>query len=613
MTRTLVLLTALLAPTVAAAATVKASSELKDSEGKKHTADMAFDGLLQTGWAEADVGPGAGSWVELKLDKATDVQSVSVWAGNLVQGQRSLKEFGRPKVVTVTLTTKEGPVTQQVRLLDGATEGPQRVDVPIAGQATAVKVTLDEVYEGGVFNDTYVAEIGLNFNGGERPSQVDTAVKWQGTDAAEKAAEKNKTQIVAWFDAISAAEFGDADTLAKIMDQAADGAPFMRDRARNVPYGWRVLAVPPDDVAIEAIMKLKDANAIPALEMAALRVPGKDANKLREKGEMLEAYAELASGGNRNVQNWGESGWEVGALRSFKEPLNLQIDQFGDIYVADVGNHRVQRFDRQGKATRQWGGEPGISNVWFGKTRKYYVAGSTPGEKAGQFSNPVDLAMVPGKKADGMVVLDAKGRVTRFDEEGKPVISWNLRTDDGISAGVGQEGYIEYLKGDKILVAWGRDCFLYDLNAEELATWQIAVNDGTPNGSVALRNGKVAFIFGRQLVMYSPTDGFRHGNLLGEAAELGEGFEDWDVTLDQDGKLWAVTDRGLAVKYKKPGKVDYTVQITDYELESPRLAVYDDLVFVTDRDAILKVDALELKAKAELAAQDAAAEPPVPE
>ena len=37
----------------ALAGTPKASSELRDDDGKRHSASMAFDGRLQTGWAEA--------------------------------------------------------------------------------------------------------------------------------------------------------------------------------------------------------------------------------------------------------------------------------------------------------------------------------------------------------------------------------------------------------------------------------------------------------------------------------------------------------------------------------------------------------------------------------
>ena len=80
-----------------------------------------------------------------------------------------------------------------------------------------------------------------------------------------------------------------------------------------------------------------------------------------------------------------------------------------------------------------------------------------------------------------------------------------------------------------------------------------------------------------------------------------------DVTLDDRKKLWAVTDTGWAIKYKKPGKVDWKVRISDVDLVRPRIAVLDNFVYVVERDRVIKVDALELKRKAELAAEEAAA------
>jgi hypothetical protein len=478
-------------------------------------------------------------------------------------------------------------------------EGPQRIDVPVAGNATAVRVSVDEAFEGYVYNDTFVAEIALNFVGGERPDSVDVAQRWQGTPAAETAWQKNKDHIVALFDTINAAEFGDSDALDAIMDQAGDGAPFMRDRIRDVPFGWRVSALPPDEVAIDALLKLKDPNGIPALEIAALRLHGDDASGLAERVEMFYAYQELIGGGSSNIPYWGQEGWEPGALRSFGEPMGIAIDQFADLYVADLGNSRIQRFNREGRADRQWGGEAGIANAWFGGTRRYYVAGAAPAEEPGRFVNPVDVAVIPGKDADGFAVLDARGRVQVFDGAGDTTIGWTVRSEDTIVPGVGGEGYIEWV-GDRLVVVWGGEAMVYGLDAEE--TGRFEIEDGTPNGAVALK-GKLGLIFGKELVLYS-IDGFRHGNLLDEQDARGLGYEDWDVAVDERGKLWAVTDTGTVVKYKKPGRVDYAVGVGTTSLSHPRLAVYDDIVFVLESDRILRADALELHARAELAEKE---------
>ncbi|MEW6247515.1 MAG: 6-bladed beta-propeller [Nitrospirota bacterium] len=44
---------------------------------------------------------------------------------------------------------------------------------------------------------------------------------------------------------------------------------------------------------------------------------------------------------------------EAGQLRS---PWGIAVDSQGDVYVTDTGNHRVQKFDREGNFVTQWGG-----------------------------------------------------------------------------------------------------------------------------------------------------------------------------------------------------------------------------------------------------------------
>lgn len=602
MTRAL-LLSLALAPALAAAAP-RASSELRTADGVRHTAALAFDGLLQTGWAEGDTGPGAGAWIELPLQRATEVHSVSIWPGNLSQGRRSLREHGRPRVLQVVLVAADGSEVEKTVTLEDVTKtGPQRIDVEFEEpvEARSVKVIVAEAFEGGVFNDTYLAEVGVNFSSGESGRAAERLVEWQGSDESVRLYQSNKEEIVGLFDTISGAQFGDADALGELMDRAADGAPYLRGRAlRYVSDGYRVQALPPDDVAVSALLKLKDANAIPALEMAALRLTGREAAELEEKVEMFYAYQELIGGGDPNISYWGQEGWELGALRSFGEPLGVEMTVFGEVLVADLANHRIQRFNPEGRADRVWGGEAGITDVWLGGDRPWYVAGSEPGTEPGRFTLPVDIEVIPGKESYRFAVLDAEGRVQLFDEDGNVTLGWEVLTDHDLTAGVGGEGYLEYHRG-KLVVIWQDNVWVYNLEAEELASFKI--EDGRPNGAEMLRNGKLALIFGDKLIEYS-LDGFRHGALLGD--ELGHGFEDWDVTLDEDGRLWVITDAGLAVKYKKPGRVDFTVQVSDFSLQSPRLAVYDDLLYIVERDRILKVDALELLAEAEAAEAEAA-------
>ncbi|MEQ1507653.1 MAG: hypothetical protein ABMB14_35815, partial [Myxococcota bacterium] len=311
------------------------------------------------------------------------------------------------------------------------------------------------------------------------------------------------------------------------------------------------------------------------------------------RAKLFDAYQELLGGGGRNQPPWGSEGIAKGALRGLGEPLDVVADSYGGLYVCDTGNNRVQRFGVEtGVVDKVWGApEGGVTDVWFTGTRDAYASGSAPGEADGQFVNPVDLALVPGKDGDAVLVLDAHGRITTIDPNGNVASVRKLTFTEGISAG---EGHILYNKG-KVVVVWGNEgVVLSQSDGEELGRFEL--EDGVPSSAVIFPNGKIGLVYGSKLILYS-TDGFRHGDLLGDS--LGGGFESWAVTFDERGKLWAVLDTGTVVKFKKPGKVDYTVSVGEYSWDVPRLAVFGDHVFVTEHDRILHADALDLHQKEE--------------
>lgn len=593
---------AALAPS-AQAARVKASSELTDREGTVHGAENAFDGLLSTGWSEGEMGVGEGSWIELDLGEATDVASVSIWPGDLSNGERSLKENGRPHTVTVTLEGGDEPISRQVRVRDGAKVGLQRVDVDVRGTARTIRITIDDAYAGFLYNDTYIAEVAVNFSTrtGSTAKAMDRLAQWQESRAGVSASEAHETEVIRLFDVIDQAEFGDRDSLRTLMGFATDGAPYLQEQVRRyVPAGYRIQALPPDPMSIEALLKIKDPNAIPALRVAALRSGKQLATKLKVAASYFEAFASLDSGGRRSIPIWGDTGWERGALQGLGEPLAIGLGVYGDVYVADVANHRVQVFTREGTVRSAWGrGEPEVTQAWYGGKREFYVAGSAPSTDPGGFSNPIDLTVVQDKDDETVYVLDALGRVQWFrGSTGERLGGFTAQAETGVSPGVGGEGFVLVVKG-KVVVVWGNEVIVHDEEGTELSRYDL--EEGVPVDVVGMKNGKLLVGY-RDLVAIYNLDGFRHGDVLEDA--LPRGYESYTMTLDERGKLWIVTDHGYALKYKKPGKEDYRVQWKSVGVDVPRIAVFEDLLHVAHGDAIEVVDALELKAEAELAAEE---------
>jgi DNA-binding beta-propeller fold protein YncE len=79
---------------------------------------------------------------------------------------------------------------------------------------------------------------------------------------------------------------------------------------------------------------------------------------------------------------------EAGQLRS---PWGIAVDAAGDVYVTDTGNHRIEKFDKEGNFITQWGGY---------------------GNGDGQFNFPYGLAV--DAKGSVFVVDSGNTRVQQF-------------------------------------------------------------------------------------------------------------------------------------------------------------------------------------------------------
>lgn len=566
-----------------------ASSYKKDAP-----TSLAVDGQLQTAWMEDAAGHGTAEQYTLNLHTSMEIKSLSIWPGNLSNGSRSFKQYARPKLIRVLIDGKQ--VGEPIRLTDTM----RRFDIDVETTGRKIEIVVDEVFEGLVYSDMAIAEIAVNF-----PDQTQSKrmQQWIDSKDGQRRTDKFIEELNVAYNSCKTAEFGDKESFEKIGQAAADGSPLYQQKVKAyVPDGFRIQALPSDPTAQKALRKLQNPNGVPYLELAALRSWGKERRLIQADAEYLLAYGDLIGGPNRNVRFWGESGWSVGELQSFGEPLPLEVNRFGDIYIADTGNNRIQLFNPDGRSIRQWGNpKAGITNAWYSKNRPYYASGSEPGRKSGQFTNPVDVTLLPEKEVDGFATLEANGRVQLFDSEGRALISWTASPSYAPEGGLGGTAYIAYLpKRDYICTILQDEGICFNRDAEELHRWEIP--DGTPNAVEVLPNDKILMAFGDTVVAYT-FDGFRDRVIM-DSKVLGEGFESLDMTLDENNKLWILTDRGMAYKFKRPGKVDFSMPVIDRAIRYPRIAVIEDIMYITSDDQIEMVDIRQRKIDLEDAAKD---------
>lgn len=110
-----------------------------------------------------------------------------------------------------------------------------------------------------------------------------------------------------------------------------------------------------------------------------------------------EAFANT-SASHPFILEWGESGLMKAGYFSF--PQNLASDDFGNIYVTDLGNMRVQKFDNDGTFLNAWG---------------------SSGSGSGQFRSPMGIEVFEGS----VFVVDSQlNRIQKFDLDGNFVTKW---------------------------------------------------------------------------------------------------------------------------------------------------------------------------------------------
>jgi len=144
---------------------------------------------------------------------------------------------------------------------------------------------------------------------------------------------------------------------------------------------------------------------------------------------------------------WGEYG---SASSQFNYPRAIALGRYGRIYVADTGNHRIQKFGQTGNYVTQWGslgsgngqlnspwgvcGDPNSGYIYvadtynhrvqkFSNTGTYIRKWGSNGSANGQFRYPAGIAV--DQSGYVYVVDNNNHRVQKFTSAGVFVSSWS--------------------------------------------------------------------------------------------------------------------------------------------------------------------------------------------
>ncbi len=543
---------------------------------------QAFDGLLDTSWAEGKPTVGLGEWLEVDLGADVEVEFLSIWGGSF-SDEESWRARSRLAVATVTATGPDGEITRTADIGDRFA----RKDVRIGAAIRSLRITIDEVHEGGVFSETHIAEVAFNFREGPNKELEETIQKnlarYRSTRDSDKKAEE------ALEKAYAAAREGEEyrENFRLISRTAARGHDYRGTAVQKyVPVGFRLQHLSFHEGAVDMLGRLKDANAINALQRAAAGAFSVDDREwLHGAVAYFRAYQSLLRTPRSTVPNWGSEGMERGAFQSRGEPLAMATDSLGNVYVADVGNNRVQRLSEAGTADRVLGGEKkAIVETWFGDSTEPYASGAAAGTKPGLFNQPVHLTV---GNYDILAVIDADMRMQTFDGEGKPLAQWQVDTKWRPRAGRGVSTPILTWMEDDFYLLVEDEVIIYSSKGEQKKRYHL--EGGKVQCAVIAAGGKllVRHVGEGEIIEYKPEDGFRQGRWTKKGLP-DDGSEDWDMATDEDDNVYVITDAGMLYKWNKRGKFREQREFFENARDVPRISVFSPIVYVSAKNEITR-------------------------
>ena len=184
-----------------------------------------------------------------------------------------------------------------------------------------------------------------------------------------------------------------------------------------------------------------------------------------------DGFVYVADAGNHRIQkftangqfvtNWGGPSTvetEAGIPRGFNDPWDVAVAPDGMIYIADTWNHRIQKLDAEGHLVTSWG--------LFGQ----YGPGDTAGQSA--FYGPRSIVIGPGGRV--YVADTGNKRIQVFESDGRFATQWGGGgtlegyLDEPVGIAIGPEGAVY------VADTWNQRVQVFDTNGIYLREWPIA-------------------------------------------------------------------------------------------------------------------------------------------
>lgn len=227
------------------------------------------------------------------------------------------------------------------------------------------------------------------------------------------------------------------------------------------------------------------------------------------------------------MTQWGNFGTNNG---QFSFPYGIAVDTSNNVYVADLNNYRIEKFDSNGNYLAQWG---------------------SAGTNHGQFSEPLGIAVGSSNNVYVVVENTSYSRIEKFVSNGNYLTQWG---SPGTNNGQFRYPYCVAVdcSNNVYVTDWGNNCVQkFTSNGTYLTQWgSFGTNNGQFNGpyGIALDRSNNVYVVDQGNARIEKFDS--NGNYLTQWGTYGGGAGQFSnpvgIAVDGSGNFIYVTEDGYA-------------------------------------------------------------------